>query len=73
MPRNLKAANVMELLLVLSSLTFALPMSIALFEQRASLKREVIDEHLREVKPKDVDTENQGKEFVDTFYFNKGL
>lgn len=44
MPKGSAAANLIELTLVLASLTFALPMSIALFQQRASLSRSQIDE-----------------------------
>jgi hypothetical protein len=49
-PKNLAAAKAIELTLCICSLTFALPMSIALFEQRASLSRDDIDEGLKELK-----------------------
>ena len=49
-PKNLAAGKVIELALCICSLTFALPMSIALFEQRAMIKREDIDDELKELK-----------------------
>ena len=73
MPKNQAASKLIELSFVLCSLTFALPMSIAMFEQRSSLSRTNIDEEMREIKPKEEDEENKDKEFVDMFYFNKGL
>ena len=66
MPKGPNAAKVIELILCGCSLTFALPMSIALFEQHASLSRELIDDELKELKDED------GNE-IQTFYFNKGL
>jgi hypothetical protein len=46
-PRNHLAGKFLELSLCCCSLTFALPMSIALFEQRASLSRDDIDEEFK--------------------------
>jgi hypothetical protein len=66
MPKSTNAAKVIELILCGMSLTFALPMSIALFEQHASLDRELIDEELKELLDEDGN-------LIQTFYFNKGL
>lgn len=73
MPKNQSASKIIEFTIVLGSLTFALPMSVALFEQRASIPREQMDEAFQNMKPNINDEENKDKEFVDTFYFNKGL
>jgi len=43
-PRSSTVGKAMELFLCICSLTFALPMSIALFEQRAVLSRDQIDD-----------------------------
>jgi len=48
-PKNIAAGKAIELGLCICSLTFALPMSIALFEQRAMLQREQMDEEFREI------------------------
>jgi len=66
MPKGPNAAKAIELILCGVSLTFALPMSIALFEQHASLDRELIDDELKETK------DDEGNQ-IQTFYFNKGL
>ena len=52
-PRNVYAANVLELGLCMGALTFALPMSIALFKQRAVILRDDIDEELKYLKEED--------------------
>lgn len=44
LPKNQTALKGLELTLCVCSLTFALPMSIALFEQRAMLTRDQIEE-----------------------------
>ena len=46
-PKNVAAGKCIELGLCICSLTFALPMSIALFEQRAMLHREEIDDEFK--------------------------
>jgi hypothetical protein len=46
-PKNVAAGKFIELGLCICSLTFALPMSIALFEQRAMLRREEMDEEFQ--------------------------
>ena len=72
-PKNLAAGKFLELTLCICSLTFALPMSIALFEQRAMIKREDIDPELRELKAIKYDENSGPDEYVQRFYFNKGL
>jgi sideroflexin-5 len=81
-PKGVAAGKFMELGLCICSLTFALPMSIALFEQRAMIKREDIDENLANLKVSDFPDPNstkpkiegeEGDKLVDRFYFNKGL
>ena len=44
LPKNQTALKGIELTLCICSLTFALPMSIALFQQRAMLTRDQIEE-----------------------------
>ena len=53
MPRNNNARKGIELILCICSLTFALPMSIALFKQRTYIDRENIDEELKNLKTED--------------------
>ena len=72
-PKNLAAGKAIELTLCICSLTFALPMSIALFEQKASLARDDIDDSLKELKYNQFDSENGTDEYIQRFYFNKGL
>mmetsp|Transcript_4390 Transcript_4390/g.6360 ORF Transcript_4390/g.6360 Transcript_4390/m.6360 type:complete len:398 (-) Transcript_4390:19-1212(-) len=102
-PKRLYAGKMMELMLVTFSLTIALPMSIALFEQQAVLDRSRIDEHLQNLPkakfernfeisetaiegdkketPKKVEkkeekveeVELKEEDYVQHFYFNKGL
>jgi hypothetical protein len=55
-------ARVFELILCTVALTVALPMSVALFQQRGMLTREDIEEEIREPNKN-----------VQEFYFNKGL
>jgi len=52
-PKNPAAGKVIEMSLCLGSLCFALPMSIALFQQRAVLDRADIDEELKFLKAAD--------------------
>lgn len=56
-----------ELTLCIASLTFALPMSVALFNQRSAIEREKLEPEFQDIKdPKSGETVNQ-------FYYNKGL
>ena len=81
-PKGVVPGKLLELGLCICSLTFALPMSIALFEQRAMIKREDIDEHLKNLKVADFPNPDStlpkvegedGDKLIDRFYFNKGL
>ena len=117
-PKNAHAGKLIEMTLCMCSLTFALPMSIALFKQRAVIDRAGIDENLKYLKIEDfkrvdqidyvaksearekakkaaeaakkklakkakssestTDSEKEGesddtKQYVQKFYFNKGL
>ena len=56
----------LELGLCVISLGVALPMSVALFQQRGIINKDEIEENLREIK-------NEKGELVQEFYFNKGL
>jgi hypothetical protein len=56
----------LELGLCAISLGVALPMSVALFQQRGMITKDEIEENLREFK-------NEQGELVQEFYFNKGL
>ena len=58
-PKTAIVGKILEAAIIMFSLTFALPMSIALFKQKAVIKRKDIDEHL--------------KLEAEEFYFNKGL
>ena len=93
MPKGNLASKSIELILCGLTLTFALPMSIALFEQQASLSRDEIDDDLKEtIVKKDImqdgklfpkktseestsssDGESDKPQYVQRFYFNKGL
>ena len=57
-----------ELALCIFSLTLALPMSIAMFKQRASIARDKIESEFRSIMKK-----QNGAWPVEQFYFNKGL
>jgi len=59
-PKNMVAGKMIECFLCICSLTFALPMSIALFEQRAMLTRHQIDPEFQKLAPKEEDEENKG-------------
>jgi hypothetical protein len=56
----------LELGLCAISLGVALPMSVALFQQRGMITKDEIEETMREFK-------NEQGELVQEFYFNKGL
>ena len=56
----------LELGLCAISLGVALPMSVALFQQRGMITEDEIEETMREFK-------NEQGELVQEFYFNKGL
>jgi len=56
----------LELGLCAISLGVALPMSVALFQQRGMITKDEIEENMREFK-------NEQGELVQEFYFNKGL
>ena len=56
----------LELGLCAISLGVALPMSVALFQQRGMITKDEIEENLRDIK-------NEQGELVQEFYFNKGL
>jgi hypothetical protein len=56
----------LELGLCAISLGVALPMSVALFQQRGMITKDEIEVNLREFK-------NEQGELVQEFYFNKGL
>ena len=71
-PKNMKLSKLIELSLCICSLSFALPMSIALFQQQACLTRDQIDEEFRELRLEGEGTEEEPK-YVEKFYFNKGL
>lgn len=83
MPKNANARKILELTLCICSLSFALPMSIALFKQRTYIDRANIDEELKNLKSESYKPENFGiekegddktqPELVERFYFNKGL
>lgn len=66
-PKNNVAAKLMELTLVTISLTFALPMSVALFEQRSKLPRLLLESEFHDKK------DEKTGEPIEHFYFNKGL
>lgn len=50
MPKNIFLNRALEISLIVMSLTFALPMSIALFEQKSKLTRAQIDKNLKYLK-----------------------
>ena len=54
-----------ELLMMTTSISFALPLSVALFKQQAVINRDKLEEEFQNIK--------EGEEVVETFYFNKGL
>ncbi len=64
--RRVYVAKLLELSLCAVALTFALPMSVALFQQRGMVTNEEIEEEFRSFKGAN------GQE-VKEFYFNKGL
>lgn len=64
--KRLYLAKVFELSLCAIALTFALPMSVALFQQRGMVTSEEIEEEFRGKK------DAKGQE-IKKFYFNKGL
>ena len=47
MPKNVVLQKLIEMFLCVGTLTFALPMSIAIFKQRSMIPREQIDEELK--------------------------
>ncbi|TNV86496.1 hypothetical protein FGO68_gene16303 [Halteria grandinella] len=63
-PRNTYATKFLELSFCAIALTVALPMSVALFQQRGMITRDEVDEDIREA------TKDKN---VQEFYFNKGL
>jgi len=66
-PRNNTLAKLLELTLCGISLTLALPMSIALFNQRSKIDRSKLEAEFQNIKdPKTGD-------LMTHFYFNKGL
>uniref|UniRef100_A0A7S3IEW7 Sidoreflexin n=1 Tax=Strombidium inclinatum TaxID=197538 RepID=A0A7S3IEW7_9SPIT len=65
-PKRARAAKMMELSLVTFSLLIAVPMSVALFEQRSKIDREQIEPCFKELR-------DASGAPVNTFYFNKGL
>ena len=65
-PRNLMISKFLELSLCAISLGFALPMSVALFQQRGVITRDQIEDSLKEIK-------NEQGEHIQEYYFNKGL
>lgn len=66
-PRNRLLSKIFELSLVTISLTFALPMSVAMFEQRSRMHRLALETEFHEIK------DEKSGEIVQDFYFNKGL
>lgn len=64
--KRLYVAKVLELTLCALALTVALPMSVALFQQRGVITRDQIEEEIKE-STKDLQPP------VTEFYFNKGL
>jgi len=64
--RRIYIAKLLELSLCAVALTFALPMSVALFQQRGMVTSDEIEEEFRSFK----DAKCQE---VKEFYFNKGL
>jgi sideroflexin-5 len=65
-PRNLAASKVLETGLCALSLSVALPMSVALFQQKSMAHCESLEEEFREVR----DEEGQ---IIKVMFFNKGL
>lgn len=65
-PRNLVAGKVLETGLCALSLSVALPMSVALFQQKSTALCESLEEEFREVR------DEQGQ-LIKVMYFNKGL
>ena len=65
-PKHNVASKLLELALCTASLTFALPMSIALFQQRSELKTEQLDAEFRELK-------TEAGDLVKQVYYNKGM
>ncbi|CDW90303.1 sideroflexin 5 [Stylonychia lemnae] len=65
-PKRARLANLIELILCACSLTVALPMSVALFNQRSMLPRESLEAEFQDLK------DSKG-EVITHFYFNKGL
>ena len=66
-PRNMLLAKLFELSLVTISLTFALPASVAMFEQRSKMHRLKLEPEFHELK------DALSGEPVEYVYFNKGL
>ena len=66
MPQNNVVAKLLEASFCCISLTFALPMSIALFQQRSSIRPELLEEEFRSLKDKNGNP-------VDLVYYNKGM
>ena len=76
-PKRMLLSKFAELSLCTLSLCVALPWSIALFNQRAVLRSNQIDYDLRNRKVKEFEKEKagtpEGNQYIEEFYFNKGL
>lgn len=65
-PKNPVLSKLTEASLCICSLTFALPMSIALFQQRSQISSEELEMEFKAIK-------NEQGDLIKEFYYNKGM